>query len=557
MSHSDELQEAHINKEQPSVVCIRGRYRVGKLLGSGTSEDVYLGRDIKTGQDVALKLEPIEMRSPRLSHEYTIYKALSNVSGVPTIHWYGREVPYNVMVLDRLGLTLEEAISKRHDINLVFLYATQMLSCLESLHKRSYIHRDVKPTNFMTGFDKLSNQVFLIDFGLAQHFRDPSTCQHAPLVSGLNIVGTITFTSINSHLGQTQSRRDDLESLGIIKGRSIEQYGASVLEKKLASTKTLCQGLPAPFVAFTQHIQSLGFDEKPHTRDPEPLEEGQLEEEPFGNDQVWAVVLAQEEQCHAEVMQQWAEYHGMSPSTDSRDEEEVERMLQDMQARMERLSLGPDERHLPGPKYGCNILRSEVVHRDQWGPIDGAEDDSAPAPSEGSTEATTTEDEAGDRPDAEEEQQRRRFDEIRINSLAAQAEQINIRSPAVMATETRTYTKEENRLADALAERRLQNNREEERAPTPLQPEEQVIDPNTGHHITLDELANQRIAEYGATWQGSASKAKGCPLTSQEEADPPDNTLEECHHNDPQEDHHHPEVEAEVEAGVEAEGPQE
>ncbi|KAI9442068.1 hypothetical protein BJY52DRAFT_1194840 [Lactarius psammicola] len=59
-----------------------------------------------------------------------------------------------------------------------------------------------------------------------------------------------------------------------------------------------------------------------------------------------------------------------------------------------------------GEEYGCNILRSEVVHRDQWGPIDGAEDDSAPAPSEGSTEPTTTEDEAGDRPDAEEEQQR-------------------------------------------------------------------------------------------------------------------------------------------------------
>ena len=32
--------------------------------------------------------------------------------------------------------------------------------------------------------------------------------------------------------------------------------------KKIASSKTLCQGLPAPFVAFTQYIQSLGFDEK-------------------------------------------------------------------------------------------------------------------------------------------------------------------------------------------------------------------------------------------------------------------------------------------------------
>ncbi|KAI9435213.1 hypothetical protein BJY52DRAFT_1230926, partial [Lactarius psammicola] len=147
-----------------------------------------------------------------------------------------------------------------------------------------------------------------------------------------------------------------------------------------------------------------------------------------------------------------------------------------------------------GAEYGCNILRSNVVHWDQWGPIDGVEDDSAPAPSEGSTEPTTTEDEVGDRPDAEEGQQRRRFDEIRINSLAAQAEQISIRSPAAMATETRTYTEEENRLADALAERRIQNAREEE-APPSLQPKERVIDPNTGHHVTLDELANQRM--YG------------------------------------------------------------
>ncbi|KAI9451476.1 hypothetical protein BJY52DRAFT_1190996 [Lactarius psammicola] len=84
--------------------------------------------------------------------------------------------------------------------------------------------------------------------------------------------------------------------------------------------------------------------------DPKPLEEGQLEEEPFSDDQVWAAVLAQEEQHHAEVMQQRAEYHGMSPSTDSHDEEEVERMLQDMQARMEQLSLEPDEWHLPGER---------------------------------------------------------------------------------------------------------------------------------------------------------------------------------------------------------------
>ena len=120
--------------------------------------------------------------------------------------------------------------------------------------------------------------MFLIDFGLAQLFRDPSTRQHVSPISGLKTVGTITFTSINSHSGQTQTRRDDLESLvytivylcrgslpwqDIIKGGHVGRYEATVLKRKTMFAKKLCQGLPPPFVAFTQHIQSLGFDEKP------------------------------------------------------------------------------------------------------------------------------------------------------------------------------------------------------------------------------------------------------------------------------------------------------
>ena len=129
----------------------------------------------------------------------------------------------------------------------------------------------------MTGIGELSNQVFLIDFGLAQLFRDPSTRRHVPPISGLKTVGTIAFTSINSHSGWAQSRRDDLESLvysviylcrgylpwqDVVKG-PVKQYEVAVLEKKTALAKKLCHGLPPPFVAFTQHIQSLGFDEKP------------------------------------------------------------------------------------------------------------------------------------------------------------------------------------------------------------------------------------------------------------------------------------------------------
>ena len=48
-----------------------------------------------------------------------------------------------------------------------------------------------------------------------------------------------------------------------IKEDSVEKYKEVVLKKKTALAKALCQGLPPPFVAFVQHIQLLGFDEKP------------------------------------------------------------------------------------------------------------------------------------------------------------------------------------------------------------------------------------------------------------------------------------------------------
>jgi len=49
----------------------------------------------------------------------------------------------------------------------------------------------------------------------------------------------------------------------VIKEGGIEQYEATVHKKKTALANRLCKGLPLPFITFIQHIQSLGFDEKP------------------------------------------------------------------------------------------------------------------------------------------------------------------------------------------------------------------------------------------------------------------------------------------------------
>ena len=59
----------------------------------------------------------------------------------------------------------------------------------------------------------LQPSLFLIDFGLAQLYRNPATCLHIPSTTNHSMIGTLAFTSVNSQQGNSQSRRNDLESL--------------------------------------------------------------------------------------------------------------------------------------------------------------------------------------------------------------------------------------------------------------------------------------------------------------------------------------------------------
>lgn len=71
--------------------------------------------------------------------------------------------------MDLLGSNLAK-VRKILEINYSFKIAVQllieMLEAIQEVHDRSFIHRDVKASNFVLSQD--FKQVFIVDFGLAK-----------------------------------------------------------------------------------------------------------------------------------------------------------------------------------------------------------------------------------------------------------------------------------------------------------------------------------------------------------------------------------------------------
>lgn len=75
-----------------------------------------------------MKLEVALKWGSKLEREYHVYQAVSRIRGIPKMLWYGVEGRYNVMVLTRLGRTLEEMKQLNMlDASTVFAYAKQMV----------------------------------------------------------------------------------------------------------------------------------------------------------------------------------------------------------------------------------------------------------------------------------------------------------------------------------------------------------------------------------------------------------------------------------------------
>jgi serine/threonine protein kinase len=84
----------------------------------------------------------------------------------------------------------------------VLLIADQLITRIEYLHDKNFIHRDVKPDNFLVSRFKRDSVIFMIDLGLAKKYKSSVTSKHIQYREGKGITGTVRYISLNCHLGR-------------------------------------------------------------------------------------------------------------------------------------------------------------------------------------------------------------------------------------------------------------------------------------------------------------------------------------------------------------------
>ena len=261
---------------------IFSKYLIRKKIGKGSFGTVYQGINTSNNEKIALKVEKREKNDPGTLENEALRLVYLQGEGIPCVYCYGNNLVHNLLVEELLGKSLEDLFNsygKPFSLKTVCVLGIEMIKRIQYIHSKYYIHRDIKPDNFMIGRGQNEKKIYIIDFGLAKKYYSVSKAQHIKFVTGKHLIGTARYCGRNAHRGYEQGRRDDIESIGYVlmyfllgvlpwqglKVKKNEDQFEKIAQKKYATSfEELTAGQPEEFLKYFKHVEKLEFESQPN-----------------------------------------------------------------------------------------------------------------------------------------------------------------------------------------------------------------------------------------------------------------------------------------------------
>jgi serine/threonine protein kinase len=191
---------------------------------------VFKGRDVPSGELVAIKVARTPSAQQHLKYESYVYDQLGHLPGLPKKRWFGRQSDYSYLVLDYLPFDMHRFFRHHRDLlaadavaasavylvgfcyvyDLLVLTPSSQIQRLKEFHRAGWIHGDIKPGNMAMGLLNGEISIYLIDLSTARKWGAGKRR------AGRGFEGNLYFASIHACYGLRESHQHSRLALVLI-----------------------------------------------------------------------------------------------------------------------------------------------------------------------------------------------------------------------------------------------------------------------------------------------------------------------------------------------------
>ncbi|EGT42335.1 hypothetical protein CAEBREN_10079 [Caenorhabditis brenneri] len=233
---------------------VANRYKVHLAIGSGSFGSVYRVHDLTNKDWKAMKVvKKMEAINGSYIGERRMLEELRGVRGVPVLHDFYENGPYEYLILDLYIGDLETLRLKPLKPKTVMKVAIEITKILKDIHGRGFLHRDLKSANCMIPYNQRNEKLILIDYNVGIKFgvpKNPRTqsLRRLPIPTRDFAFHKCIYSALRAGEGTGCQETEDLEQLIYLLMETRDIFPFSGTAEEFAQQKKDFRQEPASFL---------------------------------------------------------------------------------------------------------------------------------------------------------------------------------------------------------------------------------------------------------------------------------------------------------------------